>query len=314
MNKNKLTLSLVAIAIFVMIGCAQEPSEKAAPPAQVDKVIAKVNGKPILESIVQQKLKEMAGQHSKRPDALKSPEMRRAVIDTIAGEMLILEGAIEAEILVTAEDVDAKIEYIKKQLGEVQFKKKMGSTPEILATFRQQLKESMMKQRFADSLVPEGSATLELAKKTYSESPIPYIHQARFNLRFIQSKTFVDADKIFKDISKSGFDKVAGELDKSGNAMVSGYGWTVSSMYSKGIKDGLRVLESGETGGPYEGKKGYYIFHVKEKQPERVKSFDEARVEIMRNIFSEKRRTALAHWLGKKRSVAKVEILDENTK
>ncbi|KKL61693.1 hypothetical protein LCGC14_2192730, partial [marine sediment metagenome] len=175
------------------------------------------------------------------------------------------------------------------------------------ATFRDVIKNNMMNQRFANSFVSRDSVTEDDAKKIYTESPIPFIHQAQLKLRFIQVPTFDRADAVMKDIMARGFEEVAGEMEDKGEGMVSGYGWTSPGMYSSDIADGLRGLEAGATGGPYEGRQGYFVFHVQEKKPERPKSFAEVKDQIIKDLFGEKKRVALAHWLGKQRGAASIE-------
>ncbi len=314
-RKKTLYVLLAALALLgmlVFLGCAKEGDKGDGKQAakEPDKVAVRVNGDPITEGMIERELRKLGSQHSKSPDALKSEEMREAIIKNLVGEALLLQGARNKGIEVSGEEVEAKLAFVKEQLGVEGFAKKIQRDGLDEATFRDVIKNNMMNQRFANSFVSRDSVTEDDAKKIYTESPIPFIHQAQLKLRFIQVPTFDRADAVMKDIMARGFEEVAGEMEDKGEGMVSGYGWTSPGMYSSDIADGLRGLEAGATGGPYEGRQGYFIFHVEEKKPERPKSFKEVKGQIIKDLYKEKKRVALAHWLGAQRDAAIIEKID----
>jgi parvulin-like peptidyl-prolyl isomerase len=285
----------------LILGCTK--------PAEEIKVVAMVNGEPITEDQLEHGLKKMAPQHSASPEAMNDDAMKKAVLETLITETLMLQGAREAGIELKEGELEAKLAFIRKQLGEEAFRAKLEAEGQDFDDYSDTLARTMLRQRFFDSLAPEESVTEEDVKKAYTESPVPFLHSARMKVRFIQTESFEQAEEIIKLLKKDGaeFDKVAEEVEAGGIAMVSGYGWTTPGMYSPEIAEGLKRLDSGGTGGPYEGKMGYFIFHVEEKTPERPKSFEEARSEIKRSLLDKKRRAAFAHWIAQKRSNSKIE-------
>ncbi len=305
MTRKTLYFLMALMFAVALWGCSAETPQSKKARAR-DKVALTVNGVPITEGMIERQITKMASQHSNRPDALRSEQMRDAVIQNLVTEVLVLEGAREAGIEVKDEQVAKKLSFIKQKMGDERFAAKLGKDGLTQEEFRQELMNNLLKQRFVNFLVPEDSVTVEDAKKVYTGSPIPMIHPAQLKVRFIQVSTFEEADKTLKNIKASGFEGVADEMQGKGGAMVSSYGWTSPGMYSKGISEGLRNLEAGQTGGPYEGKEGWFIFHVAEKKTERPKSFEEARDGIRMELLQNKKRAALAHWVGTKRSEAEI--------
>ena len=306
-NKTLYLLFGVLVGAMLFSGCSKEGSKEIAKkPADPDKVAVKVNSTPITEGMIANEMKKVGGQHTNNPEALKSAEMRKAIIENLVGETLILQGARKEGIEVSDEEVDKKISFIREQLGAEGYAQKLKSENLDEPTLKIAIKDRMIKQLFLDSLVPQDTVTEDAAKKIYTESPTPYIHPAQLNLRFIQMDSFDRANAVLKNIKAKSFDIVATDMEASGEGMVSGYGWTSPNMYSKSISDGLTTLSAGDLGGPYEGKQGYFIFHVKEKKPERPKTFDEVKGQIMQELYQEKKKVALAHWLGKERGAASI--------
>ncbi len=305
MTRKTLYFLMALMFAVALLGCSSETPQSRKAKAR-DKVALTVNGAPITEGMIEQEIAKMGRQHSNSPEALKSEQMRDAVIQNLVGEVLVLEGAREAGFEITEAQVAGKVSFIKQRMGDEKFAAKLGREGLTQEEFGQELRNKLLKQRFVNSLVPEDAVTEEDAKKVYKESPIPMIHPAQLKVRFIQVSTFDEADKALENIEASGFEDVADEMQGKGGAMVSSYGWTSPGMYSKDISEGLRALEAGQTGGPYEGKEGYFIFHVAEKKPERPKSFSEARDGIVRELLQNKKMAALAHWVGKMRSEAEI--------
>ncbi len=303
MTRKILYLLMTLMAAIAFAGCSSEtPQSKKA--RALDKVALTVNGAPITEAMIQRQIMKMGSQHSNRPDALRSEQMREAVIENLVNELLVLEAAKEAGLKVTDEQVEGKFSFIRDRMGAEKFAAMLDKKGLSEEEFRQELRDNILRQRFADSLVPKDTVAEEDAKKIYVESPLPMIHPAQLKVRFIQVNTFEEANKVLDSIESSGFDEAADQLQEKGEFMVSSYGWTSPGMYSKGISEGLRALEAGQTGGPFEGKNGYFIFHVAEKKSERPKSFDEAKDGIMRDLIQNRRRAELAHWVARERGEA----------
>ncbi len=305
MTKKTLCLLMALMLAVALWGCSSEtPQSKKA--KVKDKVALTVNGAPITEAMIERQIMKMGRQHSNRPDALRSDQMREAVIKNLVTELLVLEGARAAGIEVTDEQVEEKLSFVRDRMGAEKFAAMLEKKGLMQEGFMQELRDNILRQRFVDSLVPEDSVTEEDAKKIYVESPIPMIHPAQLRVRFIQVGTFEEAVKVLDNIKASGFDEVADEIQEKGEFMVSAYGWTSPGMYSEGISEGLRALEAGQTGGPFEGKEGYFIFHAAEKKLERPKSFDEAKAGIMRDLIQNRKRAELAHWMARERGEAEI--------
>ena len=301
MKRTLIIMLALTLGLFAYACSKTEDKEarKALPP---DTVLVKVNGEPITEAMVQRALKTIAGQHSGETTA-----MREAMVENLIAEMLLLQSAREADSEVSPQEAVLKVSFIREQMGADGFAQKLASLGLNEDEYTQDVGDNMLRQRYLDSLMNPNVFSEEAAKRKFGESTTPYLTTAQTHVRFIQADTFEQANKIMERVRAGDFDKVADELADSGDAIVSGYGWTSVSMYGKELSEGLLALGKGEVGGPYKGRQGYFLFRVKDRKTERPQSFDEVKGQIMSELRDTERSKVMAHWLAEKRAAATLE-------
>ncbi len=295
---------LVAMAValaFAGVSCTKAP-EKVVDKKQV---IVLVNDEAITQIMVQRSLKAISSQHGSGDKP--SPNLKEAVLENLISEMLMLQGAREAQMLMGDAELADKLAFVRKQIGPEAFAQRLSDMDATEDEYAQEIRKKVMRQRFVDSLVDTNAVSEDMARRVFDESTTPYLKPAQAEVRFIQADTFEQANKIKQKASREGFDKVAETLTAGEGIVASGYGWTSVSMYGPEISKGLRGLGKGETGGPYKGRQGYFLFRVKDKKPESPMSFDEVKDKIMNDLMTNERNKALAHWLSGRRSSAKLQ-------
>jgi parvulin-like peptidyl-prolyl isomerase len=273
------------------------------------KPAAVVNGEEIPEERLQFYLDERMRDHMSQGAAVGRAELRSAVLKQVISETLLLQGAREAGISLSEEELDQEISRIEKSMGHEKFLEDLQERGLSQKAFRDLVRERRMKDRFARSLVPADAVTDEIVRQYYQQSPTPFLKPESVHVRFIQTNTREEAEEALRKIEERGeFDAVADAIAKEKSAVVSGYGWTSPNMFGPRIGEGLKELGAGEYGGPYEGRKGHYLFNVKERERERPKTFEEAREEISSMLMGEKVTAAVAHWVAARRKEAAVVI------
>jgi parvulin-like peptidyl-prolyl isomerase len=221
----------------------------------------------------------------------------------------MLQGAREGNITVSDDELHGEIATRKAVRGEQQFAEDLATAAMTLEEYGEKLREKMLLDKFVDSLVPKDSVTEEEMKEFYKNSPTPFLRPEEVHVAFIQASTEEEADNIVADIKKEkDFDKVAGRLDDEKRAVVSRYGWTSPNVYSPEITEAMKNMKEGEFSGPHKGSEGYYIIRLKERTPEGVKSYEEAKEEIRAIFLSQRRQAALIHWVANKRKSANIII------
>ncbi len=97
------------------------------------------------------------------------------------------------------------------------------------------------------------------------------------------------------------FDAMGEKLKAENRAVVSDYGWARPDFFKGAIADALKELKEGEYGGPYKGKDGFYLLRVKQREPESVLPYEEAKDQIKALLISQKRQAMMAHYIEEKR-------------
>lgn len=297
MRRHTVILITVLVLAVFLAGCGKKPP-------------AEVNGVPITEKVLQWHLKQKMGEHQAAGAAAGAAALRQAVLQQLVSEKLMLEGAREKNMTASAEEVSREVAYLKQRYGEAEFKKSLSEVSMSEAEFGEMLREKIIVQKFVTSLASPDSITDEAVREYYQGSSTPFLNPETVNLRFIQLNDMEQAEKIMKELGagKESFDKLADRLGGEKAAVVSNYGWTNPGMFKAEIAEGLKSIDVGGYGGPYAGTQGYYIFRIKERQVDRIKTLEEATAEIRAVMLDRKRQAAIAHWLAQKGKSAKVVI------
>jgi len=289
-------LGVILVFGFVAFGCGKKPA-------------AVVNGEPITEEAVNSALNERLSEHGSQGVSIDKEALRKAVIEQLIADRLIIQGASELKLSVTDEEVNAHIGAMKKAVGEEAFKKDLKAKGKTIEALKKQLKEQLLISKFIDNLVPEGSVKEEEIKGYYRTTTTPFLKPESIEIRFIQTSTKEEAEQIMKSLrAGKNFDSLAESLDKEKKAIVSNYGWTQAEFYGPEIASALKSLKKGEYGGPYKGKDAFYIIRLRNRQPQRPETLDEARDKIVNILMTNKRNGAIAHWVAEKRAKSKIVV------
>jgi parvulin-like peptidyl-prolyl isomerase len=291
-----LVLGVILIFGLIASGCGKKPA-------------AVVNGEPITEEAVNSALNERLKEHGSQGLSIDKETLRKAVIEQLIADRLIIQGASELKISVTDAEVNAHIEAMKKEVGEEAFKKDLQARGKTIEALKKQLKEQLLISKFIENLVPEGSVKEDEIKEYYRTTTTPFLKPESIEVRFIQTTTKEEAEQIMKSLrAGKNFDSLADSLDKEKKAIVSNYGWTQPEFYGPEIASALKSLKKGEYGGPYTGKDAFYIIRLRDRQPQRPETLDEALDKIENIIMNKKRNGAIAHWVSERRAKSKIVV------
>ena len=287
--------SVFLLCFFFVFGCTKKPA-------------ATVNGEPITEEMVSLALGERVSEHGSQGVNVDKEPLRRAVIEQLIAEKLLLQGARELKIAAADAEIDAEINAMKKAVGEDAFKKGLKAKGLTIDGFRKTLRNRITILKFIDNLVPVGSVKEEEIRSYYATSTVPFLKPESVEVRFIQTATEDEARAIMKELrsGKISFDSLADSLDKEKKAITSDYGWTKTDFFGPEIAAGLKNLKKGAYGGPYKGKDAYFILCVRDRQPQRPETLDEAKEKISNTLLERKRQGAVAHWVADRRAKGKV--------
>jgi peptidyl-prolyl cis-trans isomerase C len=292
---RKLVIVLFIFSVALSTGCQKKPA-------------AEVNGEKISEEMLARQVDARARQFQAQGTAVNAQDLRSSVLEQMIAETLILQGAREAGITVSDEEVAGHVGSLKGSMGEEAFNRSLQKDSLSIEEFSALMRDRAVKEKFALALVDESAVTEEEAKNFFGQNRVAFAEPASVQVRFIQVPTLDEANAVVDSLKKGkdSFDQAADRLQEQGKARVSGYGWTKPAVFSPEIKDALLSVKIGSYGGPYEGRGGYFIFRVKDRKEQRTRSFEEARDEIMAGLLRQKRSLALMQWVTERKNTADI--------
>lgn len=251
--------------------------------------------------------------------------VRKELLDTMITELLLLQEAKKRGINVD-EQLKLAIENIKEEnnlnsdeeLWRVMHQQ--GIDPE---AWKQQMRESIMKQGV---IVTEVDRSIVLDDSEivnyYKLHPDEFIEPAEFSLRAIYissaEKTSSEVEVLKQEIESKitageDFANLAGTYSE-GPAMENqgDLGTFKKGELEKTLEQAVEKLKVGETTSWIMFKDGWYLLKLEDKKEERLKSFDEARQEIDKKLFNEKRRKRLEDFIKELKEKNYIKILNSN--
>jgi len=292
---------LIVLAVVILaFACTKKPGEKN---------IAIVNGTGITRAAFEQRVSEQMQQHAGQDAAsMDESKLREAILEQMITEELLLEGATEAGIQVTDEEINNQLSRIRKNYADeaayLEQIKKRGFTDE---SFKNYLKERLMISKFRASLVDPDSVTEEEMRQYFADSPVPLMSPARVKMRMVQAKDEAGIKKIEAVIKDKGFDKAAEELAKEGSAVVSQSDWVQPDTFSSATAEAVKNAKIGDVVGPLQGMGGWYMMRIDDMEEPKVESYDEAKEKIKNLVLMQKRQAEEHIWVMKKKDKSKIQ-------
>lgn len=282
MPKNKLafvTVSLFFLLLFAglvhTIG-AQESAETATasqPQTQLPDPVAMVNGQPISKALFE----IYAQQRQRQMGDIDSPEARKALIDELVIQELLVQKA-EEQNLAQDPETAMQLELIRRNLLAT-------------AALRRQLQEQ-----------PPGE---EAVKEVYQEATAKQEKEYKASHILVESEE--KAKEIIEQLNKDAdFAELAKKHSKDTSAEHGGdLGWFTAEVMVQPFSETVTKLEKDEfTKQPVQTQFGWHVIKLEDIRDATPPSIDELRPQIVQRLQSQ----MINDYLEKLREQAKVEI------
>ena len=276
-----------------------------------DKVIATVNGKEIMLSVIDERIQpqiDRAKMMRQNPTEEMLNNLRKRVIDGMIRETLVTEKIKDKGIVVTDEDITAKLEEIAKQQGKTIEQLIASAAPQGFTEekIRGQIKMGVSFEKLMEIEAGEGALTVteEEAKKFYDDNIIQFSSPDLVKTSHILAggRGFDSFDDEKKASAKLKIEEVKKKLDDGGNfeELAKEYSDCPSKNDGGDLKvyisnDGkvngrpsmdvtfskaAHTLEVGEVTDIVKTPFGYHIIKCTDKKKTEVKSFEEVKASI----------------------------------
>jgi foldase protein PrsA len=283
MNKQAL---VVLAALFVLMSSA------AAARAE-DREIVKVNGTPILQSEVFDRLWKRFG-----PDTL----------DEMVDELLLRQAVARAKIAVSPAEVDKRFAKVRAQFSDPKiFEAELTSAGSSVEKLKTDLREQLEREKLLSTEKKLAISEDEL-KKAFAAHKSELGRPEAIHLRHILVGRQDEADKIVADV-KAGKDFVAIAREKSlaptGKVNGGDYGFVSKGMLPPEIEqiafsmkaDDLRVLPSA---------KGFHVLQALERRPAAPAEYAKVKDDLRELMLQDKIKAAMPDYLRELRAKAEI--------
>lgn len=292
----------IALAAFLLLGSLEgrASAEQQGPGEVIERLVAVVNGEPLLLS----ELRGRAAPFLAR--VMKAPEMQRMqLMQQLYGELLtqlIDERLLEQEarklsISVLSSDIDRAIENVQRQnnLKSADFWEAVsaqGFTPEHYKgdVRRQLLRLKVINQKVRSRI----NVTEDDVRRKYEETLRSARKSARFNVAHVflaveegsvakLAKVRAEADTLRAGLTVESFDRAIAE--HGGGEL----GWISQTDLPDVLADALLSLEPGQISTPVRGPSGLHIFLLRERKlgEESVGDYEQTKAELFRQMVDQ---------------------------
>ena len=279
----------------------------ACQPEMGDDVAAKVNGRPITRGDVAARQRAWTIAPMSQAD---TPELRRTVLNQLIEEALILQAAEKAGITVSDQEVEVRIDNIKRDFPENSFEEMLIREYIDFETWRENLRRNMIIEKATHAETAKRVKTDPAKWQAFFEAnramPAP---EARVKVIHL---TLADRDRASAALKKirggQDFEKTAKQETggPSGNPI-----WVYPNLLPPDMAKVLASAEPGQVTDVVESEFGFTIFKVLDKEkPERPDP-----VVVMARLRREFRRLqedeAFRDWVAELKQKAKIIINPE---
>jgi len=293
----RLLTFLIIVLLWVPSGLGQE----------VDKIVAIVNSNVVTEQdlavfmkVAQVALDEAQGDPRAR---------RRAFIDRLVEDQLILQAAETEQLRVDEQAIDDRIRDMKFRAGSgVAFDQALRSQGLSLTELRAKLREQYLVYTMMQREVrPRVRVTPREVTDYYQENSSAFSVPESALL----DSVFVEARETAEEVRAAlaggeSFEAVFEKYSKRANLASVRRG-----QLKKELEDFIFALEPGTPSEPYLFDDGFYIFMLRRIEPPSVRSLDEVKGEIKKRLEAEKFERAYKAWIEGLKEKAYISIREE---
>jgi parvulin-like peptidyl-prolyl isomerase len=330
-SRLRLAAGVLAAGLAASALAGEPPAAPAAPAPQAPdraadgtRLAARINGEEIKFSEFARSVNQYVVANHLGPDSgLTIPEIQRAVMDRVIATSLVDQRARELGFTATPEEVDARVNSVKSQVGDpAEFRLMLA----VQSLTEDRLRDQLARQIAAEKLMDaEVFAKIEVPAadvKAYYESHKDELKQperAKLHQIFVAlRRDMTDAERLAARAKIDGikgrldkgedFSKVAVELSEDGSAASGGdLGWVSKDEVSGPFQLVAFTTPVGKVSDVVATDYGYVIVRVDDRQDARPMTLDEARPTIEEALKDERVPHAVQDYIAALRAKAQIE-------
>lgn len=304
-NMNSIVAALVFVCcIFTVIPLHAEDSSPQV-------VVARVNGKPILEKQITATVASRMAQYRQMGSRLPEDQLKRQI------QLKELEGAIFQELLNQAADgIDSNEVEVRLQKQASATKESQEDPEKMRREIRQQIllerngiNDPIVEEREIRSFYEKNPKSFKVARSMKVQHILIRVPGNPTDAQMAEARA--KAEKVLSELKKgAAFSDLARNFSDCSSKENGGDLGEVKEGYMPPEFDAAAFgLKPGEVGGPVKTRYGFHIIRVSEHFPTRLLAFEEVKEHIANYLKLELKRKKKDELVQELKKTAKIEIL-----
>ena len=308
------------------------PSPPARAATVIDRIVAVVNDDIILESEVNQAaVLSMRGELGEID--LESPEgqrkfeaHRRKTLDTLIEKQLVAQQARELKIYVSEDEMRRALEDVKKSnnLSDFQFAEALKQQGFTLDSYRKTLRQQLLELKVINQTVRSRISVGDDEVRAFYAQTVRQATGDQLQVHLMQilvpvppnaSESVVNdkrrlAGKFVEQLRSGGdFVTIAKQASEEGASKGGGdLGWLARGDLPEELRDTVNSMDTGDLRGPVRSERGFHVLQLVEKKNAEVRSFDEVKEQLRRQLYDQQVEKGIQSWTKELRRKAHLDI------
>ncbi|MDI6717165.1 MAG: peptidylprolyl isomerase [Actinomycetota bacterium] len=304
--KYGLAVALIAVIAIYVAGCSREP------------LAATVNGKNITVAEVDERLKQMMGNHMEQfkgeQGKILEDQVKYDLLNKMIERELLVQEADKLGIKVSKKQLDAKIKEMMKAFNlkdEKALLEALKQQSMTLEQFKEDVEKYAKVQMLGERITKDVKVAPKEVEDYYNLNKNEFLTKDQVHAAHILVDKEEDAKKILKELRNGAdFAELARKysIDTGSKSSGGDLSWKDKDMYVKEFADACWSLEPGQLSEPVKTQYGYHIIKLIDKKPARQKTFSEVESQIKEKLVLAKKQELFNKWYSdiKKKAVIKI--------
>lgn len=301
-------VALTCLAALVLAGC---PESRKPEPRVEDSSVASVDGRAISRQELERELVQEIDLGGNGPSSLSSEALKRSVLDNMIERILLLRAARDANVSVSAEEVDRELLRLRADYPGDRFNEALAQGRLSLADLREKTAALLTLQKlFREQVYPRVAVTEEEIRVYYEGHPGDFQQPEEVRAAQIVVKTAQEARMIEQQLrTGKDFGEMARKYSLSPDAKAGGdLGFFARGQMPRQFDDVAFRLKVNQVSSVVSTNYGFHIFKLLAKRPARSKPLSEVKGQIEQKLVGEKRERAQAEYVKTLRNKAVIKV------
>ena len=290
-----------------------------------NRIVAVVNDDVITEGDVASHMSVLLQQDEESQQAEASGEMRRAILERLIEERLILQEAKRMELSVGSDEVMDRLHQLRARLEtEEAYRQMLQEAGLAEEQLKSKLRQQVLVQKAIDREVrskivvsPSEIATAAGSSSSAVVTPGEEVRVAHLLIRVNEARSAEQALSLANQVSErfrhgETFEDLTRKYSDGPEAQEGGLlGWVQHGQLLPELDQALSRLQPGEVSAPIQTRLGFHLLKVFERRSLSATQAIESRRRLEQRVYQQKFTQAVSQWLSRLKQRAYIRIVND---